>query len=153
MFDALPPPSFWCGLRGKTRTNLILFVGAYPCVRPKPREPNLMIKRAHTEVRPYRLIVPVVLHFLLVLALASGEAERGEVRRGLSDIRLGSYESIPLNSPLLKGRNVLKAKPSRERLGTFPPPSSCSGKRRSRAGGGQEGIVSRMGLFGTDFTD
>ena len=63
-----------------------------------------MIKRAHTEVRPYRLIVPVVLHFLLVLALASGEAEwvgfwaflllvlalasgeaeRGEARRGLS---------------------------------------------------------------------
>ena len=43
---------------------------------------------------------------LLVLALASGEAERGEVRRELSDIRLGSYESIPLNSPLLKGRNV-----------------------------------------------
>ena len=45
-----------------------------------------MIKRAHAEERPYRLIVPVVLlfrplvaHFLLlVLALASGEAERGE---------------------------------------------------------------------------
>ncbi len=136
MFDALPPPSFWHGLRGKTRTNLILFVGAYPCVRPQC-SPHVDVKRAHTEVRPYRLIVPVVLHFLLlVLALASGEAERGEVRRGLSDIRLGSYETIPLNSPLLKGRNVLKAKPSRERLGTFPPPSSCSGKRRSRAGGG-----------------
>ena len=37
----------------------------------------LVLLRAHTEVRPYRLIVPVVLHFLLlVLALASGEAER-----------------------------------------------------------------------------
>ena len=142
MFDALPPPSFWYGLRGKTRTNLILFVGAYPRVRPQC-SPHVDVKRAHTEVRPYRLIVPVVLHFLLVLALASGEAERGEVRRELSDIRLGSYESIPLNSPLLKGRNVLKAKPSRERLGTFPPPS------RGRPGG--DCFVN--GLLGTYFTD
>jgi len=28
----------------------------------------MVIKRAHTEVRPYRLIMPVVLHFLLLVA-------------------------------------------------------------------------------------
>ncbi len=95
MFDALPPPSFWYGLRGKTRTNLILFVGAARLAAfiAKRRKNSvcarnvvlmLVLLRAHTEVRPYRLIVPVVLHFLLVLALASGEAERGEARRGLS---------------------------------------------------------------------
>ena len=96
-----------------------------------------MIKRAHTEVRPYRLIVPVVLHFrLLVLAWQAAEPSRGEAGGDCQTYALVFLLINPPQLPLTKGE-----------------------KRTSHVyflllvGGGQEGIVSRMGLFGTDFTD
>ena len=42
--------------------------GAPPCAPESTRTKHVMIKRAHAEERPYRLIVPVVLHFLLLAA-------------------------------------------------------------------------------------
>ena len=127
MFDAHPPPSFWHGLRGKTRTNLILFVGAYPCVRPQCSPHVGVITGAHGGT-PLQINRARRIAFPPSSCSGKRRSRAGGGQEG-SDIRLGSCESIPLNSPLLKGRNVLKAKPSRERLGTFPPPS------RGRPGG------------------
>ena len=43
-------------------------MGVPPCAPESTRTKHVMIKRAHTEERPYRLIVPVVLHFLPLAA-------------------------------------------------------------------------------------
>ena len=42
--------------------------GVPPCAPETTRTKHVMIKRAHTEERPYKLIVPVVLHFRLLVA-------------------------------------------------------------------------------------
>ena len=42
--------------------------GVPPCAPESTRTKHVMIKRAHAEERPYRLIVPVVLHFRPLVA-------------------------------------------------------------------------------------
>ena len=56
--------------------------GAPPCAPESTGTKHVMIKRAHTEVRPYRLIVLVVLHFLPLAAyfrLLAGGGQEGIV--------------------------------------------------------------------------
>ena len=100
------------GLHGKTRINLNLIVGALPRVRPKPREPNLLCKRAHTEVRPYKLIVPVVLQFRPLVARLCRFHSEAEKELGRQEgivkhmsLILAKLQS-PSNSPFPRGRNV-----------------------------------------------
>ena len=128
MFDALPPPSFWYGLRGKTRTNLILFVGVYPCVRPQCSPHVGVITGAHggtpLQINRARRIAFPPSSCSGKRRSRAGGGQEGIVRHTLRFLRIN-----PPQLPFIKGRNVLKAKPSRERLGTFPPPS------RGRPGG------------------
>ena len=58
--------------------------GAPPCAPETTRIKLVLIKRAHAEERPYRLIVPVVLHFRLLVAyflLLAGGGQEGIVSR------------------------------------------------------------------------
>ena len=93
--------------------------GAPSCAPETTRIKLVMIKRAHAEVRPYRLIVPVVLHFRLLVAYFlllvarlcrfHSEAEKELGRSGgdcLFIILLGAdyAENTGKDSPPMQGR-------------------------------------------------
>ena len=54
--------------------------------------PHVDVKRAHTEERPYKLIMPVVLHFLLL----AGGGQEGIVRHTLRFLRINPPQ-LPLS--------------------------------------------------------